>query len=230
MLNSFCFCPFFTSFIKANNNNPWNLVPTYQSILSNGAIGEKSFIETPNDNTNLFARFSTSFLAVYFMLTGDTSAVSSWVLQDDWILAFLLVAFLFFTTIYLLNLFISLLSITMEKKDCEEIFLQTKAEKLFEIELFWMLPHQKTENLKDEKNNEILQDLLPEIQKIVEAKDSTKDSNEGSTDGSAEDSTKDSNEDSTDGSAEDSPYGLIARDLSKTKDSTKDSTYYLVEG
>ncbi|CAG8825439.1 25012_t:CDS:2, partial [Racocetra persica] len=184
-----------------DNNNPWNLVPTYQSISSNGTIGEKSFIETPDDNTNLFAKFSTSFLAVYFMLTGDTSAVSSWVLQNNLMLSFLLVTFLFFTTIYLLNLFISLLSMTMEKKEYEEIYLRTKAEILSEIELFWMLPHQRrkknwfpeslkyVKKLEDEQNDEILQDLLPAIKEIVKAKDSTKDS------------------------AEDLPYDLIAQSL-----------------
>ncbi|RIB15921.1 hypothetical protein C2G38_1550039 [Gigaspora rosea] len=50
-------------------NNPWNLVPTYKFISSNSAIGELSLIEIPNDNTNLFTMFSTSILAVYFMLT-----------------------------------------------------------------------------------------------------------------------------------------------------------------
>ncbi|RIB19866.1 hypothetical protein C2G38_2180755, partial [Gigaspora rosea] len=38
-------------------NNPWNLVPTYQSILPNGTIEGKSFIETPDKNTNMFANF-----------------------------------------------------------------------------------------------------------------------------------------------------------------------------
>ncbi|KAF0540706.1 transient receptor potential cation channel subfamily a member 1-like [Gigaspora margarita] len=51
-------------------NNPWNLVPTYKFVSSNGAIGESSLIKTPDDNTNLFTMFSTSILAVYFMLTG----------------------------------------------------------------------------------------------------------------------------------------------------------------
>ncbi|KAF0437534.1 transient receptor potential cation channel subfamily a member 1-like [Gigaspora margarita] len=63
-------------------NNPWNLVSTYKLISSNGTVGESSFIETPDDNTNLFSFFSTSVLAVYFMLTGDTSSVSSWILSE----------------------------------------------------------------------------------------------------------------------------------------------------
>ncbi|CAG8618713.1 17046_t:CDS:2, partial [Dentiscutata heterogama] len=44
-------------------NNSWNLVLTYKFISSNGTIGESSLIETPDDNTNLFAMFSTSILA-----------------------------------------------------------------------------------------------------------------------------------------------------------------------
>ncbi|RIB19437.1 hypothetical protein C2G38_1265977 [Gigaspora rosea] len=51
-------------------NNPWNLVPTYQFISSNGTVGKSTLIETPDDSTNLFTMFSTSILAVYFMLTG----------------------------------------------------------------------------------------------------------------------------------------------------------------
>ncbi|KAF0448581.1 transient receptor potential cation channel subfamily a member 1-like [Gigaspora margarita] len=109
-------------------NNPWNLVSTYKFISSNGTVGESSLIETPDDNTNLFSLFSTSLLAVYFMLTGDTSSVSSWNLKNNWILAFLLVIFSFFTTIYLLNLFISLLGMAVEETNNEESFLQLKGE------------------------------------------------------------------------------------------------------
>ncbi|RIB19854.1 hypothetical protein C2G38_2035725 [Gigaspora rosea] len=52
-------------------NNPWNLVSTYQFISSNGTVDGSSLVEIPNDNTNMFAQFSTSLLAVYFMLTDD---------------------------------------------------------------------------------------------------------------------------------------------------------------
>ncbi|KAF0536658.1 transient receptor potential cation channel subfamily a member 1-like [Gigaspora margarita] len=124
-------------------NNPWNLVSTYQFISSNGTVGKSTLIETPDDSTNLFTMFSTSVLAVYFMLTGDLSYVSSWVLKNNWTLAFLLVIFSFFTTVYLLNLFISLLGNAIDDKNNEESFLQLRGEILSEIELFWMLPYQR---------------------------------------------------------------------------------------
>ncbi|KAF0558406.1 transient receptor potential cation channel subfamily a member 1-like [Gigaspora margarita] len=126
-----------------DSNNPWNLVPTYQFISSNGTVEKSTLIETPDDSTNLFTMFSTSILAVYFMLTGDLSYVSSWVLKNNQTLAFLLVIFSFFTTIYLLNLFISLLGNAIDDKNNEESFLKLRGEILTEIELFWMLPHQR---------------------------------------------------------------------------------------
>ncbi|CAG8825323.1 5820_t:CDS:2, partial [Racocetra persica] len=219
-------------------NNPWNLAQKYKIISSNGTIGESTLIEAPDENTNLFTMFSTSILAVYFMLTGDTSAVTSWGLVNNWTLTFLLVIFSFFTTIYLLNLFISLLGNAINDTNNEESFLQLRGEILSEIELFWMLPHQRrkknwfpeilkyVKNLKDEQNDEILQDLLPAIKKIVETKDSTEDLTEDSTEDSTKDSTKDSSKDST----EDLPYDLIAQNLPETKDSTEDSTKGSAEG
>ncbi|CAG8557727.1 3034_t:CDS:2, partial [Dentiscutata heterogama] len=196
-------------------NNPWNLVSTYKFISSNGAVGESSLIEAPDDNTNLFTMFSTSILAVYFMLTGDSSAVSPWGLVNNWTLTFLLVIFSFFTTIYLLNLFISLLGNAINQTYNEESFLQLRGEILAEIELFWMLPHQRRKknwfpeilyyevpvqelkkyikNLNDEQEDEILQDLLPGIKKIA---------------GIKEDEDKDSTKDSI----EDWPYSLITKE------------------
>ncbi|KAF0558433.1 transient receptor potential cation channel subfamily a member 1-like [Gigaspora margarita] len=126
-----------------DSNNPWNLVPTYQFISSNGTVGTSMLIETPDDSTNLFTMFSTSILAVYFMLTGDLSYISSWILKNNWTLAFLLVIFSFFTTVYLLNLFISLLGNAIDVRNNEESFLQLRGEILSEIELFWMLPYQR---------------------------------------------------------------------------------------
>ncbi|RIB14471.1 hypothetical protein C2G38_1653131 [Gigaspora rosea] len=124
-------------------NNPWNLVTRYKSITPDGAIGNDFLIETPDANTNLFSAFKTAIVAVYFMLTGDLSSVSSWNLNENWTLVALLVIFSFFTTIYLLNLFIGLLSTAIENTNNDESFLQLKREILSEIELFWMLPYQR---------------------------------------------------------------------------------------
>ncbi|KAF0388239.1 transient receptor potential cation channel subfamily a member 1-like [Gigaspora margarita] len=124
-------------------NNPWNLVSTYKFISSNSTVEGSSLFEIPDNNTNMFALFSTSLLAVYFMLTGDSSAVSSWVYKNNWMLVFLMVIFSFFTTIYLLNLFISLLGNAVDETNNEESFLKLKCEILSEIELFWMLPYQR---------------------------------------------------------------------------------------
>ncbi|KAF0543990.1 transient receptor potential cation channel subfamily a member 1-like [Gigaspora margarita] len=119
-----------------DSNNPWNLVSTYQFISFNGTVGKSTLIETPDDSTNLFTMFSTSVLAVYFMLTGDLSYVSSWVLKNNWTLAFLLVIFSFFTTIYLLNLFISLLGNAIDDRNNEESFLQLRGEILLKLNFF----------------------------------------------------------------------------------------------
>ncbi|CAG8690700.1 11239_t:CDS:2, partial [Scutellospora calospora] len=109
-------------------NNPWNLVSTYQSVSSNGSIESTSLIETPDANTNLFAVFSTAIIAVYFMLTGDTSSVTPWVWKDNWTLVFLLMIFSFFTTIYLMNLFIGLLNMAIEITNNDESFLALRGE------------------------------------------------------------------------------------------------------
>ncbi|RIB12777.1 hypothetical protein C2G38_2041547 [Gigaspora rosea] len=61
-----------------DSNNPWNLVPTYQFISSNGTVGKSTLIETPDDSTNLFTMLSTSILAVYFMLTVIYTAIFRW--------------------------------------------------------------------------------------------------------------------------------------------------------
>ncbi|KAF0561206.1 transient receptor potential cation channel subfamily a member 1-like [Gigaspora margarita] len=176
-------------------NNPWNLVPTYKFISPNSTIEKLSLTEIPDDNTNLFTMFSTSILAVYFMLTGDSSSVSSWVLKDNWTLAFLLIIFSFFTTIYLLNLFITLLGNAIDERYNEESFLQLRGEILAEIELFWMLSYERRKKnwfpdilyyevsvhelkhyIKNIEDEEILQNLLPAIKKVAGIKDLTEDS------------------------------------------------------
>ncbi|GBC10699.1 hypothetical protein RclHR1_09830008 [Rhizophagus clarus] len=85
-----------------------------------------------NDIWNLFA--------VYKLLTGDSGSLSSWTYRDHHTMTVLLVTFTFFTVIYLLNLFIGLLNIAIDKYNKEEEFLLQKAKIIMEIELFYMFP------------------------------------------------------------------------------------------
>ncbi|RGB39355.1 hypothetical protein C1646_664684 [Rhizophagus diaphanus] len=73
-------------------------------------------------------------------LFGDSGPLSSWTYRDHHTMTLLLVTFTFFTVIYLLNLFIGLLNIAIEKYNKEEEFLLQKAKIIMEIELFYMFP------------------------------------------------------------------------------------------
>ncbi|CAG8832537.1 28367_t:CDS:2, partial [Racocetra persica] len=75
---------------KYSYNQP-SYTDDVNNVSSNGTVEESTLIQTPDDNTNLFSLFSTSILAVYFMLTGDSSSVSSWGLKNNWALAFFLI-------------------------------------------------------------------------------------------------------------------------------------------
>ncbi|CAG8465725.1 18332_t:CDS:2, partial [Racocetra persica] len=70
-----CLCTSFIHKVLENGDilivDQWNLVPTYKFISSNGTVEGSTLIETPDESTNLFTMFSTSILAVYFMLTVD---------------------------------------------------------------------------------------------------------------------------------------------------------------
>ncbi|CAG8822155.1 2576_t:CDS:2, partial [Racocetra persica] len=199
-------------------NNPWNLVSTYKLISSNGTVEGSSFIQTPDDNTNLFAMFSTSILAVYFMLIGDLSTVSSWVLKDNRTLVFLLVIFSFFTTIYLLNLFISLLGMAIDERYNEESFLQLRGENLkfryYEVS-FNKLKKYIKDIKKNNEDDEILQNLLPVIKKITGIEGLAEDSIKDSTKDSTEDLTEDSTKELTEKSIED--LNEIQKEISKAQ-------------
>ncbi|RIB28864.1 hypothetical protein C2G38_2137125 [Gigaspora rosea] len=91
-----------------------------------------------------FTTISGALLSVYIMLTGDTSPVSDWNLSDNPILIILIVTFSFLSTIYLMNLFIGLLSNAISETSTKEWFLILKAEVLSEIVLFYLLPHQRS--------------------------------------------------------------------------------------
>ncbi|CAG8790191.1 11009_t:CDS:2, partial [Racocetra persica] len=152
-------------------NNPWNLVTKYYTVNQDGSVNENPFlIESPNTSTNMFSTLISAILAVYIMLTGDTSSLSPWALNDDITLTILVVIFSFFTTIYLMNLFIGLLSDAINETNNKEYFLIQRAEVLTEIELFYMLPYQRRKHnwfpniIFYEAHVHKLRDLIRDIQ------------------------------------------------------------------
>ncbi|CAG8525662.1 9688_t:CDS:2 [Scutellospora calospora] len=98
--------------------------------------------ELLDTNTNMFVNLNTAFLAVYMMLTGD----SSWSITENSTLTILMALFSFFTTVYLMNLFIGWLCTSIYETKRKELFLLQRAKILSEIELFYMLPYQRRKN------------------------------------------------------------------------------------
>ncbi|CAG8498336.1 6029_t:CDS:2 [Funneliformis caledonium] len=86
-------------------NNPWNLASTFSNVTSDKA------------------------LAVYQLMTGDTKSIESWELNQNPTLVMLWISFSLLIVVFLLNLFIGLLSEAMQEYS--------------EIELFWLLPCQR---------------------------------------------------------------------------------------
>ena len=64
---------------------------------------------------------------------GDNGAFSSWTYKDDPMMTLLLFIFTFFTVIYLMNLFIGLLSNAIEGFNKREEFLLLKAQVIFRL-------------------------------------------------------------------------------------------------
>ncbi|CAB5217097.1 unnamed protein product [Rhizophagus irregularis] len=114
------------------------------------------------------------YRAVYKMLTGDSGSLSSWTFRENPTMTFLLVAFTFFTVIYLMNLFIGLLNIAIADYNKEEEFLLQKAQIIAEIELFYMLPSQRRDN-KEWFPDWIYYDMpVSEVRKLINAIDNNK--------------------------------------------------------
>ncbi|CAJ0878828.1 10250_t:CDS:2 [Entrophospora sp. SA101] len=124
-------------------NNPWNLVNKYYTYFaSNSSCNQDSFlVQQPNENTNMFAHFPSSTLAMYNFLT-DNGAFGAWELQNNSYLTVLVVAFSFIVVVYLMNLFIGLLSNEIQHYNTKEAFLAQKAKIITEIELFYLFPNQ----------------------------------------------------------------------------------------
>ncbi|PKY30586.1 hypothetical protein RhiirB3_474883 [Rhizophagus irregularis] len=131
--------------VNDDPNNPWNLSPNYQVFENNTSINPSLFIlQKPDENTNMFTTFATSFFATCLLLTGDTSSFSNWTYEENPTLMILMILFAFFMAIYILNVFITLFSEATE--DHEDSFLITRAEYLAKIELFYLLPFQRRSN------------------------------------------------------------------------------------
>ncbi|GET00426.1 hypothetical protein GLOIN_2v1874127 [Rhizophagus clarus] len=132
---------------NTDSNNPWNIAPTYHQVFDNGTVNSNPYmIQPPNKNTNMFVDFGTSIFAMYKFLTGDSSALSNWTYKDDPSLVILIVLFSLLVVVYLMNLFIGLLNNAIEQDNNRVSYLIQKAEILVEIELFYLLPHQRRWN------------------------------------------------------------------------------------
>ncbi|RIA95733.1 hypothetical protein C1645_816322 [Glomus cerebriforme] len=133
------------SFVNNNDpNNPWTLASTYNQMFENGTINPNPFIvQTPNENTNMFTNFGTALFAMYKFLTGDSSALSNWIYLNNQSLVILIVLFSLLIVVYLMNLFIGLLNMAINKDNNRVSYLLQKAEILAEIELFYLLPYQR---------------------------------------------------------------------------------------
>ncbi|CAJ0902543.1 4659_t:CDS:2 [Entrophospora sp. SA101] len=131
-------------------NNPWNLASKYYTLFANnGSYNQDSYIvQQPDDHTNMFAYPSSSLLAMYNFLSGN-EVFGSWTLQNDPYLAILVVVFSFIVVVYLMNLFIGLLSNEIKHYNIQEAFLAEKAKIIIEIELFYLLPNQRRWRIDD---------------------------------------------------------------------------------
>ncbi|RGB38715.1 hypothetical protein C1646_691754, partial [Rhizophagus diaphanus] len=99
--------------------------------------------QTPDKNTNMFIDIRTSLFAIYLFLAGDSSALSNWSYADNPSIAILIVLFSLLVVVYLMNLLIGLLNNAIEEDNNRVSYLLQKAEILAEIELFYLLPHQR---------------------------------------------------------------------------------------
>ncbi|PKY17426.1 hypothetical protein RhiirB3_467953 [Rhizophagus irregularis] len=117
----------------------WNLF-----VFNNEITDPNQFMmEQPNENTNMFTDYGTSLFAMYLFLTGDSSVLSNWSYKNNPPLVILMVSFSFLIVVYLMNLFIGLLNMAIEKDKDRVSYLIQKAEILAEIELFYLLPYQR---------------------------------------------------------------------------------------
>ncbi|PKC68660.1 hypothetical protein RhiirA1_456954 [Rhizophagus irregularis] len=132
--------------VNDDPNNPWNLIPTYQvyenettNVLNNNLF----ILQKPDENTNTFTDFSTSFFATSLLLTGDTSSFSNWPFEKNPSLVILMGSFIVMMIIFMLNVFITLFSEVTKGEDVQASYWKMMAEVVADIELFYLLPCQR---------------------------------------------------------------------------------------
>ncbi|PKY22953.1 hypothetical protein RhiirB3_386826 [Rhizophagus irregularis] len=125
-------------------NNPWVLTTKYHQISENGKINPNAvLVQEPDEYTNLFSNYANSLLAVYLFLVGDKNSLDAWQPKDNTVMIVLMVIFTLVIVVFLMNLFIGLLNMAIEKDNDRAFYLAQKAEILKDIELFYLLPHQR---------------------------------------------------------------------------------------
>ncbi|CAJ0868799.1 435_t:CDS:2 [Entrophospora sp. SA101] len=124
--------------------NPNKYIIDFWNYFGNNSYSQDSYlVQQPDGNTNMFSHYHYSVLAMYKFLTGDSGAFGPWVIQDNAYLSILFVVFSFIVVVYLMNLFIGLLSNEIEIYNKQEAFLVQKAKIITEIELFYLFPNQR---------------------------------------------------------------------------------------
>ncbi|RIB19686.1 hypothetical protein C2G38_1247405 [Gigaspora rosea] len=109
--------------------------------------GSEKSQDISTDSTDMFAEFGSAMVVSYYMmLTGDKNPISAWVTTENSeivMIMLLMIIISFFMLIYLMNLFIGILSNLISSSDSRVDYLALKGEIIEEIELFYMLPHQR---------------------------------------------------------------------------------------
>ncbi|RIB06365.1 hypothetical protein C2G38_523237 [Gigaspora rosea] len=97
-----------------------------------------------DSSINMFGQFGSAIIASYYMMiTGDTEPISYWISNENIVIMILMIMVSFFMLIYLMNLFIGILSEIVSNGDHELAYLALKREIIVEIELLYMLPYQR---------------------------------------------------------------------------------------
>ncbi|KAF0461569.1 transient receptor potential cation channel subfamily a member 1-like [Gigaspora margarita] len=105
----------------------------------------RSASEASQDSSiNMFEQFGSSIIASYYMMiTGDTDPISFWISNENVVIMILMIIVSFFMLIYLMNLFIGILSDIVSNGNNDTAYLALKREIIIEIELLYMLPYQR---------------------------------------------------------------------------------------